>query len=977
MRLLLALCLYLLTGSLIAQKLDHRLGYLIIQVEHKDHLYSVLKEASSHFRSPVKIEKALSQRLGIYLINFDHSRIHEGQFLMHLRENRKVSIAQYDHIPTYRNEPNDPMFSQQWHWLNAGQTGGLVDADTDADLAWDITRGGVTALGDTIVVAIIDDGLNYNHPDIEANTWVNHGEVRDNGIDDDGNGYVDDIFGWNVKSDSNNVWNAQHGLAVAGMIGAVGNNGIGVTGINWNVKLMTIRIGYPVTESSAIASYAYALEQRILYEETNGEKGAFVVSTNSSWGIDGGQPADAPLWCAFYDSLGVHGILSAAATANNNDDIDIVGDLPTACTSEYLLSVTALNDRNERTFSAFGLEHVDFGAPGQNIFTTLGVDGYGTNNGTSFASPVAAGLVALLYSAPCLGVAELAHSNPAAGAQYIRDLIFNGVEKIPQLINETKYGGALNAGNSMLLLMTLCSECPIAFGITSEVISDTEVIIDWVTADTADAINARYKLLVATEWDTLFDVESPLTLTGLTGCSDYIIEFESICADTSTGFQSSHQFKTEGCCELPSTISAVTNDLSFQISWSHVFAAEYYLIQWREQGQAEWLEVVTSLDEITIDHLNPCTFYEYRLQTNCDTSVTGFSNIMTIRTRNCGNCIDLPYCEAGSDDSSEEFLDSLVIGSLVNHSGQNGGYALFENLDAEYRAGETYPVILRPGFGTPQTFDEQFRIWLDTNQDGVFEETELILDSVFLANDTTLISEITIPADALSGSTRMRVSMAFFNPPFAVNQEPCGILDFGEVEDYCITVVRDNNTCPRVDTVFFDAISFTSAFMYWPAAEGAIAYTYRYREVGTIEYMEMATVDTTASLSGLTKCTEYEVQLRSVCISDTTSYDSVYLFETDCDVAVKNVDPVFSVFNVYPNPAVDYAMIKLQPIQSGEYHLTIFNMHGQQMHGMKFHAENNVTVDVKIEDLYHYPPGLYIVNISNNGKSESKKILKM
>ena len=975
MRILLTLCLCLILSSLLAQKLDHMLGYMIIQVQEPEHLTLVTREHSARFRSEIRVEKTLSRRLGIYLVGFDHSRVNELELLQELRSDRHVIVAQFDHITTNRGEPNDPMLADQWQWINAGQTGGLVDADTDADLAWDITQGGVTALGDTIVVAIIDDGLDYNHPDIEANTWVNHAEIRDNDIDDDGNGYVDDIFGWNVYDNSPDVLNQQHGLAVAGMVGAVGNNGIGITGINWNVKLMTIVGGSP--ESAAIASYSYALEQRILYHESNGAKGAFVVSTNSSWGIDYGQPADAPLWCAFYDSLGVHGILSAAATANNNDDIDIVGDLPTACTSEYLLSVTALNDANERTFSAYGLEHVDFGAPGSNIFTTQGFNGYGTNSGTSFASPVAAGLVALLYSAPCLGIAELAHSSPAAGAQYIRDLIFNGVEEVPEMLGVTKYGGALNAGNSMTLLMSLCSECPIPFGINSDIISDTEVIIDWVTVDTADAINARYRPLASPDWDTLYNVDKPLTLTGLTGCTEYIIEFEAICADTTTGFQTSHVFKTEGCCELPSTITAVADEFGFQINWSHVFAAEYYLIQWREQGQSEWMEVVTSLDEITIDFLESCTIYEYRLQTNCDTTSTGFSEIMTVRTRNCGNCIDLPYCEGGSDDSSEEYLDSLVIGPLVNHSGQNGGYEFFENFDPSYKAGETYSVMLRPGFGTPDIFDEQFRIWIDADQDGVFEENELLLDTVLSVDDTTILSEITIPADALGGSTRMRVSMAYYNPPFDEDQDPCEILDFGEVEDYCVTILRDNNTCPRVDTVFFDAIEFTSAFMYWPAAEGAIAYTYRYREEGGTDFIEMATVDTTVNLNALSKCTTYEVQVRTVCISDTTSYDSVYLLETGCDVAVEETDPLFTHFKIYPNPVTDYVMIELQAIENGVHQLSIFNLQGQKLYSADVYADGNNRLELRIEDVETFPPGIYFINIVKDGKSETMKMVKM
>ena len=272
-----------------AQKLDHRLGYILVQVEKGAALGDIISSNTSRAQGEIVLDRIISERLGIYLVRFDHSRIHEGNLLTQLRSDKNVSIAQFDHLTTLRTEPDDPQFSSQWQWLNYGQTGGLLDADIDGDEAWDITQGGVTAAGDTIVVAIIDDGLDYNHEDIAANAWINHQEIDNNGIDDDANGYIDDIHGWNAYDDTPDVWGQNHGLNVAGMIGAVGNNQIGISGINWHVKIMMIVGGSP--ESSAIASYAYALEQRILYNETNGEKGAFVVATNSSWGIDFGQPA--------------------------------------------------------------------------------------------------------------------------------------------------------------------------------------------------------------------------------------------------------------------------------------------------------------------------------------------------------------------------------------------------------------------------------------------------------------------------------------------------------------------------------------------------------------------------------------------------------------------------------------------------------------------------------------------------------------
>ena len=966
--------LFVSFSGLQAQKLDHRLGYVLLQIEKGIALKDILSSNSSRIQGTLIPDRIISERLGIYLVRFDYSRINERSLLSQFRADRNVLVAQFDHLLTQRDIPDDPKFNNQWQWFNTGQTGGTADADIDADIAWDTSHGGVTAAGDTIVVAIIDDGLDYNHEDIAANAWINHHEIDGNGIDDDENGYIDDIHGWNAYDNNPDVWGQDHGLNVAGMIGAVGNNQIGVTGVNWNVKLMIIVGGSP--ESSAIASYAYALEERILYNESNGEKGAFVVATNSSWGEDFGQPADAPLWCAFYDTLGVHGILSAAATANLNIDVDAVGDLPTACPSEYLLSVTALNASNQRTFSAYGLTNIDFGAPGEDIYTTRRNNGYGTTSGTSFASPVAAGLVALLYSAPLPGFAQLSHTNPSAAAQFIRDLIFEGVDPIAGLDGTIRFGGGLNAGNSMNLMMAKFGECPVPFAITDQILSSEEVEISWSIIDTADATNARFKPLSAATWDTLFDVSQPLLLSGLTACTEYEIEFESICSDTSTGFQSNHHFITDGCCQLPGGIIITTGPSYVNLSWDEVLAADFFIVQWRPEGTEEWIEEATPETNIAITDLEGCTFYEIRLQTSCDTTETGFSEIMRVRTKGCGNCIDLEYCEGGSDDASQENIDSLIIGPLTNHSGQNNGYFFFEDLGPEYRAGEQYDVWIRPGFSTGEKFDEQFRIWVDANQDGEFGDDELLLDSVLLNNDTFLISQLTIPADALAGSTRMRVSMAFANL-FPTDQPPCGKVDFGEVEDYCITILRNPDPCPPVDTVFFDGISFTGAYMYWPSTEGAIAYTYRWREVGTTDYDELATIDTTANLVDLEKCKTYEVQIRTICVWDTTGYNKIYLLKTDCDVAVTEINPLLASFKLYPNPTTDFVTLKLQALESGDHNVTLYNMQGQRVqHEVVFAAKNEVT-EVRFDNLESYPPGLYFAVVEKNGKSMTKKFIKM
>ena len=355
------------------------------------------KGAATGFRH----EKLLSKTMRIHLYSFDPNMIDVKGVLDQLAHTPGVEIAQANHILEERQIPNDSFFGQQWHHVENG------DHDIDSDLAWDVTTGGVTAFGDDIVVCVVENGgAKWDQADIVDNHWINEHEIPNNGIDDDGNGYVDDYDGWNISTDTDNIDNGNHGTQVSSMIGAKGNNALGITGVNWDVKIMQVQMG-GITENNVIEAYEYPLVLRKQYNQSNGNLGAFVVATNSSWGIDGGDPAEAPLWCAMYDSLGYYGVLSAGSTANNNVNVDAVGDLPTACPSDFLISVTATNDNDVRTFSGYGITTIDLGAPGEDVYLA-GNNNYNTTSGTSFAGPCVAGAVALLYSAPCTSFSEIA-----------------------------------------------------------------------------------------------------------------------------------------------------------------------------------------------------------------------------------------------------------------------------------------------------------------------------------------------------------------------------------------------------------------------------------------------------------------------------------------------------------------------------------------------------------------------------------------
>jgi hypothetical protein len=406
-------------------------------------------------KTGLKVEKQISRLSNIYLLHMDFEHFDQEALLDKIQSNPNVFAAQFNHIIEERATlPNDPSIGTQWHHVDG------TDNDIDSDLAWDITTGGTTSNGDEIVVCVLEGGgANYNHTDLIANHWTNGGEIDGNGIDDDGNGYIDDINGWNTTSLNDNIAAGGHGTAVSGMIGAKGNNNNGGSGVNWDVKIMQVDMG-GLTEAGVIAAYEYPYTMRNLYNTSNGANGAFVVATNASWGIDNGNPANYPLWCAYYDDLGAVGILNCGATSNSNVNIDVVGDLPTACGSDYMISVTATNSSDVRTFSAYGATTIDLGAPGESVYLPSGTSAYSSTSGTSFASPCVAGAIAMIYSAPCTDLAALSLTNPLLAASQVRGYLLNGVDPVANLVGECVTGGRLNVRNSIDLALLDCGPLP-------------------------------------------------------------------------------------------------------------------------------------------------------------------------------------------------------------------------------------------------------------------------------------------------------------------------------------------------------------------------------------------------------------------------------------------------------------------------------------------------------------------------------------
>lgn len=344
-----------------------------------------------------------------------------------LKSHQAIEYVEPDYQVSIARTPDDPRFDELWGLNNEGQTGGTADADIDAVEAWDISTG-----SRDVVVGVIDTGIDYSHSDLASNMWVNSSEIPGDGIDNDGNGFIDDVHGINAITDSGDPMDDEgHGTHVSGTIGASGGNGIGVVGVNHEVSL----VGCKFLDAAGNGSTSDAIKC-IDYMVSLKNSGVNLRVLNNSWGGGGYSQALADA----IASSEAADLLFVAAAGNDTIDNDVNPHYPSNYENASVLSVASTDQTDGISwFSHYGLTSVDMGAPGSAILSTTPGESYASYSGTSMATPHVAGAAALVLSI-----------NPELSTQELKDLLMNSGDANAALQGVTVAGTRLNVNQALI-----------------------------------------------------------------------------------------------------------------------------------------------------------------------------------------------------------------------------------------------------------------------------------------------------------------------------------------------------------------------------------------------------------------------------------------------------------------------------------------------------------------------------------------------
>jgi hypothetical protein len=461
-----------------------------------------------------------------------------------------------------------------------------------------------------------------------------------------------------------------------------------------------------------------------------------------------------------------------------------------------------------------------------------------------------------------------------------------------------------------------------------------------------DALEGTTRLRIVMQ--SFFSDDSPCIQFGTGEVEDYCVQI--VAADAP-------------CIPRPLQIDTAYNG-GIVLNWKAVIPASLFLVEYRITGQPDWIELSTTGPGITIDGLASCTDYEVRMRTVCSGDTTDYSPVFNFKSFGCGACRDFDYCELRGQDASLEWIESVELHTLNNVSGSNNGYAFFGNVTTALDTGAVYTITVTPGFNGGG-FTEQFLAWIDFNQNGNFEPEEIILTG---ASNTAISNTFTVPGVPL-GETRMRVVMSF-----STTIPTCGTFFYGEVEDYCITLKAGEVPCLIPGWIDTLSVTTSSAAVLWDSVQTSIGYIVRMRKMGDIDWaFETAVVNNSYVFQNLEECTEYEVQLLSICQNKLSEAESI-IFRTAC--ISSTLAPEVHALRAWPNPFSTAPQLEFVAGKSQVYTLQVFDARGVLL-SQEQHLIEAGPMSRTLESLRQAPGGLYLVRILEpTGAAATLRLMK-
>ncbi|MEW7278917.1 S8 family serine peptidase [Aquimarina sp. 2201CG1-2-11] len=523
--------------------------------------------------------------------------------------------------------PNDPRYRDQWHYNNTGQSPDAISGnDINLEKAWEIETG-----DKSVIVAIEDTGFDVNHPDLKGNLWVNEGEIPGNGIDDDNNGYVDDVHGYNFADDTGTISAGSHGTHVAGTVAAETNNGVGVAGVaggsgsDDGVRLMATSI-FGLDIKGAAEAFIYAADNGAVISQNSWGYGVITATI---------KEADKAAIDYFIANAGGNnspmngGIVIFAAGNNGIEGNFFPGRY------EPILSVASLaNSGKKASYSNYGT-WIDVAAPGgdQNTSgTTAGVlstipGGYGYQQGTSMACPHVSGVAALVAS----------RYKGKLSATELKQIIETNTDPVDNI--NMSYAGKLGSGriNALKALQAGDASVAIPKGLSVSTIGATSVQLNWNKVNNALRYTIRYKTTNG-NWIEQNTSNTTIKLEGLQKSSNYEIQLRAESLTKMSSYTSSVSFTTLDL-EVPRAInvSSIT-DSSAIVNWSPTAGATQYMLRYKETTATNWTNAsVTTNNSITLSNLVFNSFYEVQVQAINNTTSSIFSESVSFLTKDNGS----------------------------------------------------------------------------------------------------------------------------------------------------------------------------------------------------------------------------------------------------------------------------------------------------------------------------------------------------